>query len=305
MNELSELVLKEYQVRRTKKQKIKFINLLKEKYPDLKVEEGGFLHNRNIVFGDLEKSDVVVTAHYDTCAILPFPNFITPTNIWLYILYNVLVCLYMFLPSDIIGGLCYYFTNDFDLAYLLGEFILILVLIMFLVGIPNKHTANDNTSGVITILELLERMTEEERNKTCLVLFDNEENGLFGSMFFANKHKKEMKNKLLINLDCVSDGNNLLLVVNKNYYDKYKDVLKETFVEDNNKVFINSTKNTIYPSDQVNFKESIAVSYMNNTKNGLLYMNKIHTKKDVVFQKENIIYLVDRLRKFINKIDTK
>ena len=39
----------------------------------------------NVVVGNPAEADVIYTAHYDTCAVMPFPNFITPKSIPIYI----------------------------------------------------------------------------------------------------------------------------------------------------------------------------------------------------------------------------
>lgn len=302
MTDLSKTILRDYQVRRTKKQKLAFISLLKNHY-NITIEEGGFLHNRNIVIGDVDKAKIIVGAHYDTCAKLPFPNFITPKNIIIYILYNLLICIPFFLMS----GLFYYFIsfiiNDSELVFFLSDIFLLVILIGgLLIGIPNKHTANDNTSGVITLLELMDNLTEEEKSKIAFVFFDNEENGLFGSSYFARVHKKELRDKLMINFDCVSDGDNLLVVQNKRAKKEYGDIVKQSFIDCNNKkVYLETTTTAFYPSDQMNFPNNIAIAFLNKGKLGL-YMNKIHTKKDTIFDESNIQYLVTCIKTFINKL---
>ncbi len=301
MTELSRKILNSFQVRRTKKQKLAFIELLRNYFPDLTIEEGGFLHNRNIIIGDVEQSKLIIGAHYDTCALLPFPNFITPKNIFIYILYNLLICIPFFLAS----GLFYYvlslFINDSSLVVLLSDlFLLVLLVGGLLIGVPNKHTANDNTSGVIMLCELISRLTEEEKKNVAFVFFDNEENGLFGSSFFASKHKKGLKDKLMINLDCVSDGDNLLVVQNKIAGEKYGEIIKNSFVANEcKKVYLEKSTTAFYPSDQMNFPNYIALAFLNKGRFGL-YMNKIHTKKDTVFDESNIEYLFICLKNFIN-----
>ena len=79
MTELSREIFENYQVRKTKKQKDTFIRWMHAHIPGLQVQEGGFPKCRNLVLGDPEKAKVILSAHYDTCARLPFPNFITHT----------------------------------------------------------------------------------------------------------------------------------------------------------------------------------------------------------------------------------
>ena len=100
MNEISREILEKYQVRKTNAQKTAFIAYMQEKYPRLHVEEGGFPRCRNLVVGDPAWAKMVFCAHYDTCAVMPFPNLITPKNILFYLLYSILVCL----PFLALGG---------------------------------------------------------------------------------------------------------------------------------------------------------------------------------------------------------
>ena len=89
MTEISREILDKYQIRKTGPQKSAFIAFMKEKYPHLRVESGGFPRSRNLVVGDPDRAKVIFCAHYDTCAALPFPNLIMPKNIPLSLLYAV------------------------------------------------------------------------------------------------------------------------------------------------------------------------------------------------------------------------
>ena len=65
------------------------------------------------------------------------------------------------------------------------------------------------------IRHFTDNMTPEERANTAFVFFDLEEAGMIGSSRFAKVHKKVMKQKLLVNFDCVSDGDHFLIVHSK------------------------------------------------------------------------------------------
>ena len=78
MTELSREIFNRFQVRKTKKQKLAFIALLQKHIPSLQVQEAGLAKSRNLIVGDPQTAKVILGAHYDTCARLPFPNFITP-----------------------------------------------------------------------------------------------------------------------------------------------------------------------------------------------------------------------------------
>ena len=291
MTELSEKILKSYQVRKTKSQKDAFIELLRQYYPELHVETGGLGKPRNLVIGDVEKAKVIFTAHYDTCAELPIPNFITPLNIPLYLLYQLLITA----PVIVLMLLAMHFGQLWSGEFLVGYLAMWLVFAAFMWllvgGKANPHTVNDNTSGVITLCETLASMTSEEREKAAFVFFDLEEAGLFGSSQFAKVHKKAMKNKLLVNFDCVSDGDHLLVVYKKKVGKMYGDVLQEVFCSTTEKetVVVSSAK-AFYPSDQSQFPYGVGVAALKKKKGVGLYMDKIHTKRDTVFDERNIIY---------------
>ena len=106
MTETTREILEKYQVRKTKKQKTAFIEYVKKTAElagyDFKVEKGAF-GARNIVIGDPDSAKVLYTAHYDTCARLPFPNFITPKNILVYLMYQLLIVGVFFVLSFGIG----------------------------------------------------------------------------------------------------------------------------------------------------------------------------------------------------------
>ena len=110
MTELSREILRDWQIRKTKAQKLRFIEFMQSRLPGLTVEEGGWPKCRNLVLGDPENADVIFTAHYDTCARLPFPNFITPKNLLIYLLYQLLILI----PFFAAAGLLAWGLVDFD-----------------------------------------------------------------------------------------------------------------------------------------------------------------------------------------------
>ena len=293
MTPFSQLILSDWQVRKTKKQKLAFIRLMQSRFPELRVEESKIIHNRNLVAGDLETAEFILSAHYDTCAVLPVPNFIMPKNIPVTVLYSLLICVPFFLIAFGFNLLLALVTDSFFVHYWASLILIIgLLVVVFFLGVPNKHTANDNTSGVITLCELMERMPEELREKVLFVFFDNEENGLLGSAFFRKLHKKELGGKLILNFDCVSDGDEILLVVNKAARKKYGGRLEAAFPgTDEKTVHMEKSSSAMYPSDQAGFPLSVAVAAMKKLPLLGLYLDRIHTGRDRSFDERNIEYL--------------
>lgn len=302
MTSVTKEILDKFQIRQRRKQKNAFTDwlrpILEEKGYTVSLEKGD-LGSRNIVIGDVEKAQVVFTAHYDTCAMLPFPNLITPKAPALYWLYQIAITIPIF---ALIIGFSVLFSllgeGMFFWGYWIG-FVAFLGLMIF--GPANPHTANDNTSGVTAVVELALAMPEHLREKAAFVLFDFEEAGLIGSSSFARKHKQTMKNKLLVNMDCVSDGETMLFAV-KNGAFSHMDKLKAAFPADSRVTPDFVTKGYIYPSDQANFKCGVGVAALKKTKGGLLYMDRIHTPKDTVYRQENISWLVEGCIRLTNEM---
>ena len=305
MTQLSETILEHWQVRKTRKQKTAFIEFLTSQMPEVKVEQGGFGNNRNLVVGDVKSADVILGAHYDTCARLPFPNFMPPQNILLYLAYSLLISIPFFLVAGVVNMALHLLTDDFLILYwstlLTGMGLMLLVMMG---GPANPHTVNDNTSGVITLCEIWAAMTEEQKARTAFVFFDNEENGLLGSAFFRKLHRKDgLKHKLMINFDCVSDGDHILFVLNKPALKVYGDEFVAAFPStEEMKAHIESTSNTMYPSDQAGFPVAVGVAAMKKKKLVGLYLNRIHTPRDTVMRRENISYLTAGTLNLLKKL---
>lgn len=297
MTDLSRDILENWQIRKTRKQKTAFIEYLCRAFPQAVVEEGG--GSRNIVIGDVEQAELVLTAHYDTCAVLPLPNVTFPQHALLSFLYAIVFVIPMVVVASLLGAAAGAAAKSFwlgDAVYLLT--MLVMLAWMFL-GKPNRHTVNDNTSGVVTLVELLHQMTEEERQRVAVVFFDNEENGLLGSGQFKKRHKDTMRHKLLLNFDCVSDGDTIALVCGKGVAEETVQQLCRAFTGSGDKRLLAGRAGKLfYPSDQRNFPCGVGVAALRGKK--LLHLSRIHTKRDTVFDEENIRLLcrsVDRLLK--------
>ena len=303
MTELSAKILQEYQVRKSKKQKDAFISLMKEHYPELTLEESGLIKSRNLILGDLSTAKTIFSAHYDTSARLPIPNFIAPKNVLISLLYSLLLLLPMMVALFILNfPLSLLFPNNFLAHYIFTLAAATIFMGLMIAGPANKHNANDNTSGVVTLLEIYDRLTEQQRAQAAFVFFDNEEIGLLGSSQFKKKHEKEMEEKLLINFDCVADGDYFLLAVTKDAEKRYGDLLTQFFLSTEEKKFTFGKADRIfYPSDHIGFPNAVAVAAFHKKKFIGHYIGRIHTGKDIVFDEENIVLLVGRCINFINK----
>ena len=306
MTETTRAVFDKHEIRKTRKQKSAFIDYVKsvsaaEGYT-CKTEKG-YCGARNIVVGDPDTAKVVYTAHYDTCARLPFPNFITPKCIWIYLLYQIVITVAVLgVPAVIVTVLysllqrwdpvlLYNLTVDYNAPMLLWEILVVLAMFLLMAGPANRHTANDNTSGVTTLLDIMTTLPIEARSEVAFVFFDLEEMGLFGSAGFASKHRKVRGNTLLINFDCVSDGKTILFAL-RGGATRYAETIKTAFPSTETYAVEVVSKGVFYPSDQANFARGVGVAALKG-KGKFLYMDRIHTKRDTVYAEENITYLAE------------
>ena len=298
MTELSRTILETYQIRKSAKQKAAFREFLcahlREMGYDVKIEGKS---SKNIVVGDPAQAKVIYTAHYDTCPVLPFPNFITPRSILWYLLYQLLICVPMFvfaLGAEVGTMLLWEWMTGEVCPPVVAIAVMYAVVLFFLwwiyAGPANRHTVNDNTSGVLTLIEIAQQLPEELRGKVCLVFFDNEEKGLLGSAAFAKKHKAVRKNTLVVNFDCVSDGDSIQLFPTKGLK-KGKEtlsVLEAAFLPAGEKTVEVVRSFGFYPSDQAKFKQGVGVCALKKSRMFGWYMDRIHTKKDTILMEENI-----------------
>lgn len=308
MTEQSKTLMEKFQVRKSKKQKEGFRawlcgELEKAGYSP-KVEKSWCASN--VVAGDPERAKVLFTAHYDTCAVLPFPNFITPRNAVLYILYNLAIFLGLFIVVFLVEFSILVLWEDVPkgLAVNIPPVICIIFCWWLFFGKANRHTANDNSSGVVTLLETALAMPPEHREKVCFVFFDNEERGMFGSSAFAGKHKNVKKNTLNVNFDCVGDGDSLQFFPGKK---AKRDKAAMRSLED---AFLSTEGKTVelvrgfgfYPSDNASFRKGVGVCALRHKPVIGYYMSRIHTGRDTVLEEENIALLRDGCLRLAEKI---
>lgn len=301
-------ILEKYQVRKTNKQKDVFIKYLKDRLSKnnytIDIEEKGkwVFKSKNIIVGNPDTAKCIITAHYDTPPISPFPNFMFPTNIPMFILFQLLLTVFIF-------AICWVVSIPFAMLPISGElYVYIYELLLFgflgllMFGPANKHCANDNTSGVITLVKILEKMPEQYRKDICVVFFDNEEKGLFGSQFFAKKHKDVKKDKLVINIDCVGDGNNILFMSKRKARkdDRLSKIINamQNSVDGNINFMPKKMKFMMFPSDQANFDKGVGVCSVRKGIFGL-YAGRIHTPFDTKCDEKNIEFLSNGIIKYM------
>ena len=305
---LKDTLLGTYEVRKTDAQKTKFITWVKEYAARLEIpvtveESGKWICSRNIVFGDVDHAHTIITAHYDTCARMLIPNFSTPGCMPLFLLEQIVLTGLIVLGGFACGKgarmlLAGLTTGSLAtlLSVIAGFAGAALVLLLMLAGPANPHTANDNTSGVLTVLLAMERM--KDKRGVAFVLFDNEEKGLLGAQAFIKRHPQASR-RFLLNLDCVGDGSALLytgtkLSMRMPQAKRLLAALEEHAPKYGMKAVSGEFPKWIYPSDQMLFPRGTAIAALKGRK--LLYLDRIHTAKDTVLDSRNVECLLEAMR---------
>lgn len=286
-------VLHQFPVRKSKTQKQAFREEVQAYAASLGYEsreEKGSFGCRNLIIGNPETAQYLITAHYDTCARMPVPNLITPCNFLPFLGYQLLLTALLLCLPLIVAVPVGLLTGNYDAGFAVWYLMFWVFLVLMMVGPANPSNANDNTSGVVTLLEIARSLPENQRSKVCFVLFDLEEAGLIGSAAYRKAHKKETDRQIVLNLDCVGDGDNILLFPTKKLK---KDIPKITPIYKccgyfgKKSVLVRDKGFSVYPSDQGNFPYGVGIAALHKGKFGL-YLSRIHTPKDTVLEETNV-----------------
>ena len=310
MTDAAKTVLTAYEVRKTKKQKEAFRAYLCRELEQLgyqpRIEQGrSLVTSHNVVAGDPEKARALLTAHYDTCAVLPFPNFITPRNPLVFLLCQIAIAaLFVVLAIAVEVAVLLAFDPPLWAALLAMYAALAFCIWWMLAGKANRRTANDNTSGVIALLEMAAALPPEDRDAVCFVWFDNEEKGLFGSSAFAAAHRRVRADTLVLNFDCVGDGDYLQFFPSRAVKQdgEAMALLESAFLSEGKKVVEVVRGLGLYPSDQARFRRGVGVAALKKAPLIGYYMDRIHTRRDTVLEEENVQLLRDGVLRLAGRI---
>ena len=259
--------------------------------------------NNNIVIGNVQEARVVITAHYDTPAASLVPNFMIPANkvigTLIALCYPLAMALFSIMVAFGSGAL-------FSLDDSIIMFIYLVLYFSLFFGstrlISNKNNKNDNTSGVSAVMTLASSITSD---KVAFILFDNEEKGLLGSKAYNKNHKELMKDKLVINLDCVGNGNNMIFITKEDAERKEEyELLRDAFSKPSKSFAVHYIpyKKSCGFSDHRSFPCSVCVMAANKGKIVRFITGRIHTSRDTVADGENISFLCSHLSDYINNL---
>jgi hypothetical protein len=305
----------QFPIRKTTAQKRAF-----EKWVMAKMREMGYrpyvdgmnrkdkLRHRNIVAGDPQNAELLISAHYDTAATIGVPDLRIPRNFPVYILAQGAVLLGMLLISLLIGTAVGLATKSGDWLILTFFFAYLALMLLMMFGAANKHNVNDNTSGIAALLETMQRLSPEAREKTAFILFDHQETGSRGAKSYGAQHVEVQTMKLLVDLNCVGDGDTFVISAPKMAKDKTEYAAVRESLEANAMASGVSTQffgraGVQGAGDYRRFVCGVGVSAYHHSAGVGLITGRIHTSRDTVCRQENLDYLAKSLADAAQKMN--
>lgn len=302
-------VLNSYPIRRTDEQKTAFISALTEFVSNLgypvNVEQDS--NNRNVVIGDPNNARYLITAHYDTPVSSMFPNLLLPKSFALFYLYQISIILAYMLIALVVCAPVWLLTQNKTATFLVWYITYMVQAMWGRIGKPNKNNFNDNTSGVVTLLETVVALPQELRDRVCFVLFDQEEKGLVGSKIYRKAHKEQTDKQIVLNLDCVGDGDILQFEPVKSIQNdtEFLNEISAVCTVVGNKELRLAKGPFTGSSDQRSFPKAVGIKALHYKKGIGLYCGHIHTNRDKTLDETNVNILRSALIRIISSADKK
>ena len=302
---LKQYLLTVHPVRRTAGQKAEFrkwllSELKKSGWRAHEESYGKFNGSVNVIAGDPDRADVCLCAHYDTGSRMLLPNFVSPTNVLAHVIYHLAAALVLIgLVFGVSLAVCFPLDQP---ALMLPLFLLLALAALWLsaFGPPNQNNANSNSSGVLALLATADAAAHDKR--VCLVFLDNSEKNMLGAAAFRKKHMNNLSQTLMVNFDCVGDGDNLLLIPSK--YSRWDAALTEALEQSfpaegpvRRRLLVKGLQ--YYPSDHRRFKYSVAVCACRYLAGLGYYIPHLRTKRDTVLREENIACIAQAIARFL------
>lgn len=254
----------------------------------------------NVVAGDPDRADIFLCAHYDTGSRMLIPDFVSPANVLAHICYHLAAALALAAAAFLLA-LAVSFPLD-QPGLMLPLFLVLAVAGLWLAayGPANQSNANGNSSGVLALMAAAREVRPGKR--VCLVFLDNNERSLLGASAFKKRHIDKASQCLFIDLDCVGDGEELLLIPSK--YSRWDgallEALESSFPEgEEMRPHVLSKGLQYYPSDNRKFKFHVTVCACRYLAGLGYYIPHLRTKKDTVLREENAAYIARSLARFL------
>ena len=263
----------------------------------------------NLIFGDPAAARVIFTAHYDTPRQGLLPNLMLVTNPILAWTYRLGTLIPLLVLPALAAAWGVWTLLDLDWALISHRLLLLGVytavyfgmLYLLFMGPANKRNRNDNTSGTAAVLGLVQLVGA--RAGVACILFDDEEKGKKGSKAFAKAHPKIKAETLIVNLDCVGNGDTYILCGSAAAQeDPLYDALKEALERGGSFARFFPAGKASMNSDHKSFDKGVGVCTCQHKPFIGYYNDRIHTARDTVAEPETVSRLTVALAAFAERI---
>jgi len=270
MSQYAQRIAREYPVRYKAKEKEAFrlflIGVLRAMGYDPKLQSrdtalriGGSV--TNVVAGDPDTAQLILVAHYDTGLKTLLPPLIMPTRPVTALLYMALTPVLVMLGSFIVSFALTFAVNAPHWTLPMFLILLLAALLYLRFGPAETRNINDNTSGVAALLETAAAISPGNRGKVAFAFLDGGFGGMSGAKGFRARYPSA-KEKTVINLNCVAEGSELLLLPSR--YSRWNGEVLDAILDsfENGKhttVFLKTDGLTYYPSDNRAFRYAFAI----------------------------------------------
>ncbi|MCR5826125.1 MAG: M28 family peptidase [Oscillospiraceae bacterium] len=270
MSRFAERIAREYPLRFKPKEKEAFrlylMGTLRELgyAPKLQSREtalriGG--HVTNVVAGDPETAKLVFVAHYDTPLKSLLPPLIMPTRPMTAFLYLALTPVLVMLGSVVLSFALTFAVNAPHWTLPLFLLLLLSALLYLRFGPAETRNTNDNSSGVAALLETAAALTPRYRGEVAFAFLDGGFSGMSGAKALR-KDCPALRETPVINVNCVAEGDELLILPNKNsrWDGELLDAILESFENGTHTTaFLKTDGLVYYPSDNRAFRHAVAI----------------------------------------------
>lgn len=308
MQQYASHILSNFPVRRKAGERERFTGYLswelRERGYTPRIESGRSGTYSNVVVGDVEKAKLIFSAHYDTGAREMVPSFLSPTRPVVYLLTQAAIAVALTLAAFVIS-----FAVTFVLSLPGLTLPMFLVLMAAVMCYPrfapsSQYTANDNTSGTAALLELAAALSPRFRNEVAFAFLDKGADGAGGARGFAREHAEVLDQKTVIDLDCVGSGDTAIFAANKlaRWDGDLLAALEESFGEkDGMHALVRYEGLFYFPGDSRKLRNHVAVCTAKRLSGFGYFISAPRTKRGDALEERNISYIVEGLKKVIEK----
>lgn len=310
-----ELIMKyciAFSQRYTRKQKNIFIGEIGKEFENLGYSVRGAVKKKrgvaiNLMVGDVANAKTCIVVNYDT----PQHNYGNPIRyypfdgpasfsssffpIYTPLIISCLILLYLFIAQfpkiDINANLA------FSAVIIIATALVMAFAFVMTRGVANKVNFNRNTSGIVCAVRLAESLSEEKRKEVAFVLTDNGNTNHAGDYMLREALPTTIDKRLMILLDCLGDGSDLVLGYREDSEKDSKEVAKCFEPKIKRKL---CEKNLLKYTSFSFYLRGLKLSRGTIT-NGSLIVENTCSNKDMVCEEKFIDEAVAGLKKYIER----